>query len=161
MINLHYAKKFCKDDISLIENYYKAINDKTQTWHCHHRREINEEGSFAYSKKDLKDMDLYYNRPAEELIFLTPHQHITMHNKGQSEETKKKKSESAKGEKNPMFGRKGEKNPMFGKKGEKSPCYGRKHSEETKKKWSEDRKGEKNPMFGTHWKLVDGKRVYY
>lgn len=29
MINETYAKRFCKDDISLIENYELAINDKT------------------------------------------------------------------------------------------------------------------------------------
>ena len=29
MINEKYAKQFCKDDISKIENYNLAINDKT------------------------------------------------------------------------------------------------------------------------------------
>ena len=40
MINFEWAKKFCKDDISLIENFDKAISDSNQTWDCHHRREI-------------------------------------------------------------------------------------------------------------------------
>ena len=40
MINEKNAKRFCNEDISLIENYDKAIVDNTQTWHCHHRAEI-------------------------------------------------------------------------------------------------------------------------
>lgn len=74
MINEYYAKKFCKEDISKIENYELAINDKTQTWHCHHRRET------IYSKKDLIEISEYYNRPAIELIFLTPSEHKALHN---------------------------------------------------------------------------------
>ena len=47
MINFYRVKKFCKDDISLIENFEKAVNDKEQTWDCHHRRELET------SRKDL------------------------------------------------------------------------------------------------------------
>lgn len=36
MICEHTVKKFCKDDISKIENYELAINDSSM-WHCHHR----------------------------------------------------------------------------------------------------------------------------
>ena len=32
------VKKFCNEDISLIENYNKAISDSNQTWDCHHRK---------------------------------------------------------------------------------------------------------------------------
>ena len=39
MISENQVKKYCREDISLIENYDKAINDKTQTWDCHHRKE--------------------------------------------------------------------------------------------------------------------------
>jgi len=31
------ATLFCKDDISLIENYEEAINDENETWICHHK----------------------------------------------------------------------------------------------------------------------------
>ena len=34
-------------------------------------------------------------------------------------------------------------------------------SEESRKKMSESKKGENNPFYGKHWKIVDGKRVYY
>ena len=93
MINERFAKSYCKDDISLIENYEKAVNDATQTWHCHHRRET------IYSKSGLKEIGEYYNRPACELIFLTPNEHHRLHNLGKhiSDDTRRKLSEAHKG----------------------------------------------------------------
>ena len=100
MISKRSAKAYCRDDISLIENYDKAIADKTQVWQCHHRRET------IFSKSDLIEIGEYYNRPACELIFLTPTDHRRLHNLGKpagmkgkhlSEDTRKKISESKKG----------------------------------------------------------------
>ena len=100
MIYLKNVKKFCKDDISLIENYDKAIADKTQVWQCHHRRET------IFSKSDLIEIGEYYNRPACELIFLTPANHRRLHNLGKpsgmngkhlSEESRKKIGAARKG----------------------------------------------------------------
>ena len=126
MIKLYNAKKFCKDDISLIENYEKAAADKSRVWHCHHRRET------IFSKSDLIEIGEYYNRPACELIFLTPLEHNRLHHLGKhhSAETRKKMSEALKGEK----------------------CYifGKHRSAETRKKMSESNKEENNPMFGKH-----------
>ena len=95
MIDVYRAKKFCKEDISKIENYDKAISDTTQTWHCHHRTEI----WWNCSKKDLIDNECYYNRKACELIFLTPEEHVKLHHKNKivSEETKQKMSKAQKG----------------------------------------------------------------
>ena len=155
MIDKKRAIKYCKNDISLIENYDKAIADKTQVWHCHHRRET------IFSKSDLIEIGEYYNRPACELIFLTKSEHTRLHNLGKpsgmkgkhhSEESRNKMSESQKGENNPRFGKhhsaesrkkiseakKGENNPMFGK-----PAWnkGKQHSPEARKKMSESKKG--------------------
>ena len=69
-------KKICKD-YKQIENYQKAIRDKTRVWHCHHKLEIHED--YLNSKDDLIAMGLYYNRPPEELIFLTPEEHGSLH----------------------------------------------------------------------------------
>ena len=80
MINEYYAKKFCCEDLSLIENYDKAISDTTQTLDCHHRGEILPCGRFSVS--DLKKFELYFNRPASELIFLTRSEHRRLHLKG-------------------------------------------------------------------------------
>ena len=124
MIDKKRAIKYCKNDISLIENYDKAIADKTQVWHCHHRRET------IFSKSDLIEIGEYYNRPACELIFLTKSEHTRLHNLGKpsgmngkhhSEESRKKMSESRKGENNPLFGKH--------------------HSAEARKKMSESKKG--------------------
>ena len=97
MINEFYAKSYCSDDISLIENYDKAIADTTQTWDCHHRGEILPCGRF--SRDDLKKFGLYFNRPAAELIFLTQTAHLQLHYKGVpfSEDHKKALSEAHKG----------------------------------------------------------------
>lgn len=35
MINEKQARKYCKEDISKIKNYEKAIADTTKTWQCH------------------------------------------------------------------------------------------------------------------------------
>ena len=97
MINFYRAKTYCKDDISLIENYGKAISDSNKMWDCHHRREM------TTPKKELLELGEYFNRPASELIFLTKSEHRALHAslkfKGckLTEETKKKISDSHKG----------------------------------------------------------------
>lgn len=104
MINERQAKKFCKEDISKIENYDKAMSDTTQTWHCHHRDEIRflPSGMIALrSTQELIENGRYYNCPANELIFLTKGEHMCIHqkNRSYSEETCKKLSEAHKGKK--------------------------------------------------------------
>ena len=95
MINEYYAKLFCKEDISKIKNYDKAIADKTQTWHCHHMTET----WWNCTRKELIENECYYNRKACELIFLTPAEHRSLHKKGKilSEEHRRKLSEAKKG----------------------------------------------------------------
>lgn len=110
MINERQAHKYCKDNISKIENYDKAIHDTTKTWHLHHRTEI----WWNCSASDLIDNECYYNRKACELIFLTPYEHARLHNQGEnnpmygkrlSDESRKKLSEAHKGENNHMYGK--------------------------------------------------------
>ena len=119
MTNEKQAKIYCKEDISKIENYEAAMNDTTQTWHCHHRTEI----WWNCAAKDLIDNECYYNRKACELIFLTTSEHRKLHNKCKhhSEEICRKISESRLGKKNPF--------------------YSKTHSEETRRKMSEAKKG--------------------
>ena len=127
MISKRSAKAFCREDISLIENYDKAVSDTTRMWHCHHRRET------IFSKSDLIEIGEYYNRPACELIFLTPTDHHRLHNLGKpsgmkgkhlSEDTRKKMSESHKS---------------------------KHHSEESRKKISDTLKGKNSWTNGTYW----------
>ena len=97
MINEKSAKAYCCDDLSLIENYDKAVADTTQTWDCHHRVEILPCGRF--STDDLIKFGLYWKRPASELIFLTKTEHNRLHKTGvlRSDATKKAISDAKKG----------------------------------------------------------------
>lgn len=120
MISKKYTKMLCKDDISKIENYDKAIADTTQTWVLHHRDECKILPSgikVIRTSAELKENGRYYGRPANELIFLTPSEHTSLHNMFRpeiTEETRRKISEAHKG---------------------------LKHSEETRRKMSETHKG--------------------
>lgn len=125
MIKERFAHEYCKDDISRIENYDKAIADTTQTWHLHHRLELTLDGEFAHSREDLKRLGMYYHRPYFELIFLTASEHLRLHHKGKplTSEHRRKISVAKKGEKNPWYGK-------------PSPRRGMHHSEEAKMKMS-------------------------
>lgn len=70
------VKNYCNTDIRFIENYEKAIKDKSQTWDCHHKLEI----TLNCGMKELMEKNLYLNRPATELIFLPHSEHIALHN---------------------------------------------------------------------------------
>ena len=48
-------------------------------WDVHHRRECDAEGRTLFTKKQLIEMGLYFNRPAEELIFVTRSMHWKLH----------------------------------------------------------------------------------
>lgn len=73
MINKYKIKTYCRDNISKIKNYDKAIADKENMWECHHINEL------TYTKKELIKMNMYYNRPADEFIFLTKKEHKKIH----------------------------------------------------------------------------------
>lgn len=146
-------KRFCCEDISKIENYELAKRDNFKGWNIHHRLETHTSDGkrrlVALSREELKALDIYYNRPAEELIYLTIKEHTRLHHKGKpawnkgkpawnkgkhpSEEAKRKMSEAH--------------------KGKPSPNKGKYHSEETKRRISEAHKG-------WHWKVIDGKRTW-
>lgn len=103
-----WYKQYCKD-YENIENYQKAKADNFKGWHCHHRLETHtpdgERRDVDIGYKELKALGLYYNRPAEELIFLTSREHNAFKKgkqgcwKGRhhTEEAKKKMAESHKG----------------------------------------------------------------
>ena len=161
MINEYYAKLYCKEDVSKIENYHKAIADTTQTWVCHHRTEI----WWNCSQKELIDNECYYNRKACELIFLTPAEHKSLHHKGKtfSEETRSKISAAKKGK---FLSEDTRKKMSETKKGKKRMPF----SEEHRRKISEAKKGKvrsedtrmkiSEAIKGKTWKLIDGKRVW-
>jgi hypothetical protein len=93
MINHKFAKKYCREDISLIKNYQQAIIDKEHMWECHHINEL------TFTAKELKKMNMYYNRPSSELVFLTKAEHKKLHYSvcAGSKEHKRKIGEAHKG----------------------------------------------------------------
>ena len=161
MINIKKVKRYCKEDISKIKNYKQAIADKTQTWVCHHMTET----WWNCSAQDLIDNECYYNRKACELIFLTPEEHKSLHNKGKtfSEETRRKISEAKKGKflseehrRKLSEAHKGKKRIPFSEEHRMKIAAAKKgkvRSEETKNKISKALKGKS-------WKLINGKRVW-
>lgn len=80
MINTYNLRKFCKDDISKIDNYEEAVQSD-DIYDCHHRLELTLEGEYAHSKEDLIRMDMYYHRPYYELILLPHKEHTKLHRK--------------------------------------------------------------------------------
>ena len=115
MINENNAKLFCCEDISKIYGYAEAVADKTQVWDCHHCLGL------VYSIKELQKQGLYYNQPAEYLMFVTHKDHLMLHGKFMRDELREKFSNNSKGEKNSF--------------------YGKKHSEKSRKQMSDAKKG--------------------
>lgn len=134
-------KQYCKD-YEKIENYQEAKKGNFKGWGCHHRLEThNSDGErrpVDITHKELIALGMYYNRPPEELIFLTVKEHNAF-NKGKhhTEETKKKLSEANKGKK---MSEESKKKNSEAHKGN-SYRLGKHHSEETKKKMGEAKKG--------------------
>ncbi len=109
--------KYCKEDISKIENYDKAKNDNFIGWSIHHRDEIKVLPSgitVIRSREELIENGRYYDCPANELIFLTNFDHQSLHSSNRDQNTLDKM---------------------------RNIKLGKKHSEETKKKMSKMRKG--------------------
>ena len=169
----HNFEKYCKD-YENIENYQKALADNLKGWDCHHRLEThNSDGErrlVDITSDELKALDMYYNRPSSELIFLTKYEH-SAYNKGKqrseearkklseahkniSEETRKKLSEAQKGK--PAWN----KGNKLSEETRKKMSEAHKNiSEETRKKMSEAQKGNTNAK-GMHW-FNNGKENKY
>lgn len=98
--------KYCKN-YTEIENYELAKKDDFVGWVCHNKMELIKTGAVVdATRQDLIDLDIYYDRSADELIFLTREEHAKLHNRGrkQSENVREAVSKAQKGEKNPNFG---------------------------------------------------------
>lgn len=156
MINIQHAYAYCKEDISKIENYKLAIEDKSQTWVVHHRDEVKilPSGIKVFrSKEELMEIGRYYNCPANELIFMTRKEHASLHNKGvhKSDEHKNKIGKSNKGK---IYSNETREKMSLAKKeaylGEGNPFYGKHHSDETKEKISNKAKGRTPWNKGNH-----------
>ena len=139
----NYYKCYC-ENYQDIENYEAAKADNFKGWQCHHRLEThNSDGErrlVDITKKELIALDMYFNRPAKELIFIRTVEHRRLHREGHShsEDTKQKMSEAW--SYNKHFTTETKKNMSQAHKGKKL-------SEETKRKLSEFWKGKKRGTF--------------
>ena len=146
--------KYCKD-YQKIENYDKAIADKTQTWCCHHRLEFTPFSGKNVTVNRLIQLGMYYNVQPEALIFIPRKEHQSLHakdnktmlGKHHTEETKRKCSENNKGKHHwteEMRRKRSEAN--------KGNTYAKGciRSEEARKKISEARKGHTAWNKGKH-----------
>lgn len=160
MINEKNVNEYCiKEQIHLIENYELAMQDETQTWDCHHRREIDENKS----KQQLIDANLYYDRPASELIFLTKEEHISLHQKGEnnimygkthSDDARQKISDTHKGK---QLSAETKAKISASKKGKPGTRKGKHHTDEARQKISESKKGKPKKKY--RWVTIDGEIV--
>lgn len=155
----------------LIENYEQAKADNFNNWVCHHRLEISLDGDVVHSADSLKRMDMYYNRPYFELIYLTRSEHQRIHKPRKGTHT----SETAKANMlvaNRLIGNSKRGIPHSKEHNLKVALAmkGKKLSDEHKRKLSEAHKGKFSELQrkaineiakGKHWKVVDGKRVWY
>jgi len=139
-----YLITYCNGDYTKIENYEKARKDDFKNWVCHHKLELIKTGGVVdATRQDLIDWGIYYDRPADELIFLTREDHATLHGTGrkQPESVKVAVSKAQKGRKRSAEELRKLSERMKGNtpwnKGKKGP----KQSDESKKKRSESLKG--------------------
>lgn len=78
-----------------------------------------------------------------------------------SEEIKRKIAKAMKGKKKSPLSEEQKRKLSEANKGQKAWNKGQPLSEEIKRKISESKKGKTTKLKGKHWKLVNGKRVYY
>ena len=136
-------KQYCKDYTN-VENYEAAKKDNFKGWHCHHRLETHtsdgKRREVDITKDELRALGMYYNRPANELIFMKHSEHSSLHKP--SEETKNKISKANKGKHISEESRRKISEARKGKcAGEDNPMYGKHHSAEALQKMSDAKKG--------------------
>lgn len=166
-MDLKYYKRYYCKDIENVENFEKAKADNFVGWCIHHRLQTwTSDGELRLvdiSASELKALDMYYNRPASELIFLTESEHQILHTKGKqgywkgktgpnkgkqfSAEARIHMSESGKRK---HLSEEHKKKIGETKKGNKN-MLGKKHSAESKKKMSEAQRGKNIWTRGRHW----------
>ena len=67
-------KKYCREPIENIKGYREAV-ELDGRYHCHHINEL------TFTKDELKRMNMYYQRPASELIIMSNSEHKAWHDK--------------------------------------------------------------------------------
>lgn len=89
--NLEGLRKYCSEPIENIEGYDEAISSPLK-YDCHHILETE------YTVDELKRMNMYFNRPASELKFMSHSEHMSLHRN-------RKMPSCIQGESHPSYGR--------------------------------------------------------
>lgn len=112
---IQQLKRYCREPMEKIKGYREAVESEGR-YDCHHINEL------TFTRDELKKMNMYYNRPASELILLKASDHIRLHQRHDMPSARY-------GTKASMYGRRGESHPRYGKGylqlGSKNPMYGR------------------------------------
>lgn len=123
---IQQLKRYCREPIENIRGYEEALNSK-EKYDCHHINEL------TFSKPQLIKMNMYYNRPASELVLMTSSEHSKLHRKHNMPSARFGVTAS-------MYGRRGENHPMHGKGylqlGSKNHMFGR--TMDKHPRWQED-----------------------
>lgn len=81
--HIHMFAYCIPEQIEQVENYQFAKKDNFDGWCIHHRLEThNSDGEkrlVNLTRAELKALDMYYNRPANELVFFTASEHMKLH----------------------------------------------------------------------------------
>ena len=133
----YHWRALCNESLDHLENYKQALAENFKGWCIHHRREIQPDGT-RVSMQELIDKGLYYDRPANELIFMRFREHSSLHSAGNkfllgyhhSEDSRLKIAEAHRG---------------------------KHHSAETLRKISESSKG-KHHTEETRWKIAEANK---
>lgn len=145
-------KLYCCEDPSLIENYDKAKADNFVGWDLHHRLETHfSDGSPRLPSshllmKELVTLDMYYNRPASELIFMTKSSHWKLHSTG-----KPKSEATCQLLRNARLGKRHSEESKLKMSISKTGISHGPHTEETKRKISKSHMGKNKWSKGRHW----------
>lgn len=136
MVSKRMAEKYCKEDISLIENYDIAVADTQNKWVIHHRDEVKILPSgirVNRSREYLKEIGLLFDCPANELIFMLQKDHAKLHFTGHTYTNGRILS--------------AEQRLKCSRPGEQNGMYGKHHSEESRNKISVNKRGKHIKSF--------------
>jgi hypothetical protein len=92
-------KKYCREPIESIPGYHEAITSH-EKYDCHHINEL------TFTKDELIKMNMYYNRPASELVLITHSEHMKLH-------LRQEMPSNRFGKKNPRYGMREENCPAW------------------------------------------------
>ena len=78
--NWHKSRYVRDGRYDLIENYELAKADNFEGWLIHHRLELTLDNEFAHTPEELQRLNMYFDRPPYELIWLKLGEHSALHN---------------------------------------------------------------------------------